>query len=110
MSEELLKKFVTNRYRILKLMHDNQVRMVDGSIFIPMTQAEIAKQLGLSLITINSIFKEMQADKLLYQYGIKRGRYCLTKKAILIVEQIESLSFILGREEDDKASKEQKEG
>ena len=92
MSMSTIEKLMTNNYKVLKLIYDNQVKMTNGSVFTPMTQVEIANQIGVSTITMNAIFKEMLEDDLLYKYGNKRGRYCLSEKAIYIITKIDEIN------------------
>lgn len=92
MSEDLIEKVTNNNYIILKVLYDNQVMISDGTVFTPMTQIEIAKKIGLSKITINTLFKELQEIGLIYHYGANRGRYCLTNKAIIIIQGFEAIN------------------
>lgn len=91
MNEDVISKMTTNLYKTLKLMYDNQVKMTNGSVFTPMTQVELAEQIGVSKITMNAMFRDMQKEGLVYPYGTRRGRYCLSDKAIIIIKQIESI-------------------
>ncbi|HAU5019177.1 TPA: hypothetical protein JD074_04360 [Clostridioides difficile] len=92
MSNYLMEKLTTNSYKILKIIYDNQIIMKDGSRFTPMTQAEMAENMGVSKITINTIIKELQDNKLIYTYKSYRGRYCLTKKAMIIIDGFEIIN------------------
>ena len=73
------------------MLSDNQVQL-DGSTFIPLTQAEIAEKLNLSKVTINGIMKDLQEKNLVYQFEKKNGKYCLTDTARDIVKGIEKLN------------------
>lgn len=92
MSEIIIEKLTNNNYKILKILYENQVTISDGTIFTPITQAEIANKLGLSKITINNLFKELQGVGLVNHCGTNRGRYSLTKKAIIIIKGLESIN------------------
>ena len=89
--KEIIETITNNNYRVLKLLSDNQVQL-DGSTFIPLTQAEIAQKLNLSKVTINNIFKDLQEKKLVYQFEGRNGKYCLTDTARDIVKGIEKLN------------------
>lgn len=91
MDKELIDKFTTDNYRILKILYDNKVKMTDGSVFTPLTQGEVANQMGISKITINVMFRDLQKYGLIYPYQSGRGRYCLTGKALIVIKQIEAL-------------------
>lgn len=95
MNNNLVDKLTTNSYKVLKLLFDNQVKMTDGSVFTPMTQIEIAEQIGVSKITMNALFKDLQEEGLVCPHGSRRGRYCLTDKALLVIEYIETLGHKL---------------
>lgn len=88
MSNTLMEKLTSNRYKILKILYENQVKKADGTTFVPVTQIEIADQLNISKITVNSIFKELQSDSLVNKCGNTRGRYELSDKALMIIEQM----------------------
>jgi len=88
----IIDKLTTINYRVLKILYDNQTTLTDGSTFAPITQLEIAQILGISNITVNSIFKDLMKDNLIYLYEGKRGRYCLSDSAKSIVEAIDKLS------------------
>lgn len=88
MPNTLMEKLTSNRYKILKILYENQVKKADGTTFAPITQVEIADQLNISKITVNSIFKELQADGLVGKIGSVRGRYELSEKALMIIEQM----------------------
>ena len=91
MSNTLMEKLTSNRYKILKILYENQVKKADGTTFVPVTQIEIADQLNISKITVNSIFKELQADGLVGKIGSVRGRYELSEKAVMIIDQMKKI-------------------
>lgn len=91
MSNTLMEKLTSNRYKILKILYENQVKKADGTTFAPITQVEIAAQLNISKITVNSIFKELQTDGLVGKIGSVRGRYELSEKAVMIIDQMKKI-------------------
>ena len=88
MANDLIEKLTSNRYKILKLLYENQAKKPDGSTFVAITQIEIANELNVSKMTVNSIFKELQSDGLVNKCGNTRGRYELSEKALMIIEQM----------------------
>lgn len=88
MNEDILDLLLTDYYKILRVLYENQVKINNNEKFVPLTQIEIAEIMGVSKITMNSMFKELQRQNLIYRYKGRRGRYCLTDKAQVILEEI----------------------
>lgn len=88
---KVIESLTNNNYRVLKLLHDNQVEL-DGKRFIAMTQVEIAYKLDLSKVTINAIMKDLQTKDLVQPYENKRGVYQLTDTARSIISEMDNLS------------------
>lgn len=88
---KVIESLTNNNYRVLKLLHDNQVEL-DGIRFIAMTQVEIADKLDLSKVTINAIMKDLQTKDLVQPYENKRGVYQLTDTARSIISEMDNLS------------------
>ncbi len=80
--------FLNDYYELLKLMHDNEVVILDEKV-IPLTQQQIASTLNCSKMKINSMFGILQKQKFIEQKT--RGKYVLTDKAETIIETIEKL-------------------
>ena len=80
--------FLNDYYDLLKLMHDNEVIILDEKV-IPLTQQEIAATLKCSKMKINSMFSALQKQDFVEQKT--RGKYVLTDKAEMIIETIEKL-------------------
>lgn len=70
--------FTTNTYKVLESMYDNTLSVADKE-YCPLSQAEIADDLGLSRVAVNKIYKDL-ADKG-YIEMIARGKWKLSKKA-----------------------------
>ena len=79
--------FLNDYYDLLKLMHDNEVIILDEKV-IPLTQ-QIATTLKCSKMKINSMFSALQKQDFVEQKT--RGKYVLTDKAEMIIETIEKL-------------------
>ena len=80
--------FLNDYYDLLKLMHDNEVIILDEKV-IPLTQQQIATTLKCSKMKINSMFSVLQKQDFGEQKT--RGKYVLTDKAEMIIETIEKL-------------------
>ncbi len=51
-------------YKVLKYMYSCQIRLPDGTKYLPLSQAEMAPLIGVSTININKIFKhKKQCEK-----------------------------------------------
>ena len=89
--ENILDLFTNTTYKTLKTLYDLQVTLADGTTYVPVSQAEIARIVNVSTITMNSIFKELKVNGLVYPYSERRGVYVLSKKAFKIIENMEKL-------------------
>ena len=92
MNKDILDLLLTDYYKILQVLHENQVRVNNDEKFVPITQVEVAEIIGVSKITMNSMFKELQSYNLIYPYKGKKGRYCLTDNAQAILEEIDKIN------------------
>lgn len=94
--ESIIDKMTNNAYKVLKYMHSCQIKLPDGTKYIPLSQAEMAPLVGVSIITMNKIFKQLRNDNLLLPIEGKRGKYELTDKAIIIIKDMEKLEDKIG--------------
>lgn len=92
MSKDILGLLLTDYYKILRVLYENQVKISNDEEFVPLTQIEVANLIGVSKITMNSMFKELHRYNLIYPYKGKRGRYCLTRNAQTILEEMDKIS------------------
>lgn len=99
MSKDILDLLLTDYYRILRVLDENQVKINNNEKFVPLTQIEVAELIGVSKITMNSMFKELHRQDLIYPYKGKRGIYCLTEKAQTILKEISKINNYIS---DDK--------
>lgn len=75
--------FVNDKYRLLKLLYDNQTLVLNKKV-IPLTQQEISEALGMSKAKVNSLIGDLQENG--YIALETRGKYLLLEKGILMVE------------------------
>lgn len=90
--ESLLDKFTSSTYKVLKQIYDCQMKLPDGTSYIPISQAELARIIGVSTITMNKYFKQFQEDGIIKSYGETKGKYQLTDIGIAIIKRIEELN------------------
>lgn len=90
--EELIDKFTNSTYKILKQIYNCQMQLPDGTPYIPISQAELARIVGVSTITMNKYFKQFQEDGIIANYGDIKGKYQLTDTGIAIVKSMDELS------------------
>jgi Mn-dependent DtxR family transcriptional regulator len=83
-----IKLFLNDYYDLLKLMHDNEVVILDEKV-IPLTQQQIAVTLKYSKMKVNSMFRILQEEDFVKQKT--RGKYVLTDKAETIINTLEKL-------------------
>jgi Mn-dependent DtxR family transcriptional regulator len=83
-----IKLFLNDYYDLLKLMHDNEVVILDEKV-IPLTQQQIAATLKYSKMKVNSMFRILQEEDFVKQKT--RGKYVLTDKAETIIDTLEKL-------------------
>ena len=89
MKKDIIEKITSNTYRVLKILYLNQAKLANGEMIIYITQQNVADELSLSIISRNSIFKELMENNLVIQKG--RGKYQLTSESNNIVKNIEKL-------------------
>lgn len=75
--------FTTNTYKVLETMYDNTLA-VAGKEYCPLSQAEIADDLGLSRVAVNKIYKELTEKG--YIEMIARGKWKLTAQADNLIQ------------------------
>ena len=92
--EDLMEKMTTNIYKTLEAMYDCQITLANGEQYIPTSQAELARIIGVSAITMNSYFKYFSEQGLVNSYNGMKGKYCLSDKAKSIVETMKKIQEV----------------
>ena len=85
---DVLDRFTTNEYRTLKQMYESTVTLPDGERYVPVSQAELSRIIGISKVTMNRYFKYFKDNGLVTDF--RESKYQLTGKAVRIVESIEN--------------------
>lgn len=83
-----LEAFANEKYELLKLLCDHQVKVNDAS-YVTLSQQEIADMVHISKLKANRIINELMALECLYLYNDKRGKYALTEKGFKILQLIQ---------------------
>lgn len=89
--DQVIDKFTNSTYKILKQLYNCQISLPDGSQYIPISQAELSRIIGVSTITMNKYFKQFQEDGIITHYGEKKGKYQLTERALIIISNVEHM-------------------
>lgn len=79
-----LEFFANDRYKLLKLMHENRVKVKDD-FFVPLSQQEIADMAHFSKLKTNQIINELIAFGCVIPYQNKRGKYEITDKGLKVL-------------------------
>lgn len=84
-------RFLNNDYKVLEIINENQFKD-DNNTYCPLTQEEIAKRIGCSRITINSILKRLKKDGFITQ-NPNNKRYSTTQKSLELVKKIKKINW-----------------
>jgi predicted transcriptional regulator len=76
-----LEFFANDKYKLLKLLHENQVKVKD-SFYVPMSQQEIADMAHFSKLKTNQILNELIAMGFVENYKNMRAKYRITDMGI----------------------------
>ncbi|HAT4093907.1 TPA: hypothetical protein I9Z34_002425 [Clostridium perfringens] len=91
--EFTLEFFANERYKLLKLLCDNQVK-VKEDYYVTLSQQEIADIAHISKLKVNKIINELIDEKCLCLYKNKRGKYYLTEKGLKVLKIIQKNNFL----------------
>ena len=77
--EFTLEFFSNDRYSLLKLLSENQVKVKDD-FYVPLSQQEIADMAHFSKLKTNRLMNELIEGDYLGFFNGKRGKYAITDK------------------------------
>lgn len=80
-----LQFFANDRYEILILLKENQVKIKDEQ-YVPLSQQEIADMAHFSKLKTNKILNELIDMEYVKPYQNKRGKYAITEKSYKLIE------------------------
>lgn len=86
--EFTLEFFANERYELLKLLCEHQVKVKD-SFYVTLSQQEIADMAHISKLKANKIINELIEQECLSLYNNKRGKYALTEKGLKVLHLIQ---------------------
>lgn len=84
--------FLNDKYKLLKLLYDNQLE-IKGNVYISLSQQEMADIAHFSKLKTNTIINELKDLDLIVVYRNIRGKYSLTKKAIEFIELMNKIEI-----------------
>lgn len=83
-----LEFFSNDRYKVLMLLRDNQIKVKDDT-YISLSQQEMADMLHFAKVKTNKILKELQENGYVSCYKGTRGKYCITDKGYTALKLIQ---------------------
>lgn len=83
-----LEFFSNDRYDILKVLFDNQVK-VKGDCYVPLSQQEIADIAHFSKVKTNRLLNELIDNDFIVVFNGKRGKYAITDKGYEVLQLIQ---------------------
>lgn len=72
-----LEFFSNDKYKILKLLHNHEVRVKDA-VYVSLSQQEIADMAHFSKLKTNRIIKSLISNDFIESYQGIRGKYAIT--------------------------------
>ena len=91
-TEFTLEMFGNDKYVILKLLSENQVKVKDD-FYVPLSQQEIADIAHFSKLKTNRLLNELlDADMIIYFNG-KRGKYAITNKGHRVLQLMQKNNY-----------------
>lgn len=88
--KDILDTFFTDTYRTIDILTKSST-LEGPEAVVYKTQKEIADELSLSTITMNSIFKKLEEIKVLKSVPNRRGKYILDRQIVGLMKDIRKL-------------------
>ena len=82
--EFVLEFFGNDRYVILKLLSENQIKVKDD-YYVPLSQQEIADMAHFSKLKTNKLLNELIGGDYVGYFQGKRGKYAITEKGLKVL-------------------------
>ncbi|MDF2844262.1 MAG: hypothetical protein K0R00_2688 [Herbinix sp.] len=79
--------FVNDRYIVLKSLYEHQID-INGVMICPITQQELADNMGFSKAKVNLILNELITNQFVQFYNNSKGRYVLTDNALRVIKKL----------------------
>ena len=84
----VLDDFLTDEYRVLKVLYDNQVTILDQKV-VPLTQNEVCRKLNISRNKMYRLFDLLLQKKMIIK--VSQGKYQLLNNGIVLLETVDKL-------------------
>ncbi len=81
MLEFRLETFANDKFKLLKMLSENQVKVRDA-FYCTFSQQEIADILHFSKLKTNRLINELEDEEFIGHYRDMRGKYTVTEKGI----------------------------
>jgi predicted transcriptional regulator len=85
----ILEKFINEKYKILKLIHDKQISFGDFS-YCNLSQEEIASIVKLSKVKVNKLINELEQDNFIGHYNAKKNKYIVLDSGKEVIRKFEN--------------------
>lgn len=86
--KNVIDRMTSDSYKIIRILYDHKDHLPDGTEYVPFSQVDMARELNLSINTMNKIFKQLDEDDLVHLMEGKRGKYILSDRAKTIIEEM----------------------
>ena len=93
--KNVIDRMTSDSYKIIRILYEHKDHLPDGTEYVPFSQVDMARELNLSINTMNKIFKQLDEDDLVHLMEGKRGKYILSDKAKTIIEEMVRLENTL---------------
>lgn len=89
--EFTLEFFANDRYNLLKMLLDNQVK-VKNDFYVPLSQQEIADMIQFSKLKTNRLLNELKDNGFIDYFNGKRGKYIITEKGHKVLQLMQKMN------------------
>lgn len=87
-----LEFFANDRYHILNLLCENQIKVKDD-FYVSLSQQEIADIAHFSKLKTNRILNELKDNEFITYFNGKRGKYMITEKGCKALQLIQKNNY-----------------
>lgn len=87
-----LELFANDRYKVLKILSENQITIKEES-YVPLSQQEIADLVHFSKLKTNKIMNELKDYGCVVPFQGKKGKYALTEIGLKVVYAIKNIGI-----------------
>ena len=86
-----LEFFANDRYALLKMLLDNQIKVKDD-FYVPLSQQEIADMIQFSKLKTNRLLNELKDNGFIDCFNGKRGKYVITEKGHKVLQLMQKMN------------------